>query len=180
MDKNYWKEAYKDSWDISSQKEKLIKELIEDLTGYKVHEVGLGAGSIELIDGSAKDNNLEKGDADLYVDECDTYVEVTGPNVITLFDAPLWVRPDKLKNAYRKLKKNKGKHHIIVHVQIVKGSLIRLIRGIVLNAEFFDRVKGKEFEIKEKIINGRTERYVVIPYKDKCIQPIEDIIKIIS
>ena len=29
MDKNYWKEAYKEYWEISSKKEIFVKELIE-------------------------------------------------------------------------------------------------------------------------------------------------------
>ena len=45
MDKNYWKEAYKEYWEISSKKEIFVKELIESKTGFKTLEVGLGAGS---------------------------------------------------------------------------------------------------------------------------------------
>lgn len=43
MDKNYWKEAYKEYWEISSKKEIFVKELIESKTGFKTLEVGLGA-----------------------------------------------------------------------------------------------------------------------------------------
>lgn len=35
MDKNYWKEAYKEYWEISSKKEIFVKELIESKTGFK-------------------------------------------------------------------------------------------------------------------------------------------------
>ena len=81
MDKNYWKEAYKEYWEISSKKEIFVKELIESKTGFKTLEVGLGAGSEDFLSGSASDYGLTKGDADLYVIVPDTYVEVTGPNI---------------------------------------------------------------------------------------------------
>ena len=38
MDKNYWKEAYKEYWEISSKKEIFVKELIESKTGFKTLE----------------------------------------------------------------------------------------------------------------------------------------------
>lgn len=38
MDKNYWKEAYKEYWEISSKKEIFVKELIESKTGFKASE----------------------------------------------------------------------------------------------------------------------------------------------
>lgn len=69
MDKNYWKEAYKEYWEISSKKEIFVKELIESKTGFKTLEVGLGAGSEDFLSGSASDYGLTKGDADLYVEE---------------------------------------------------------------------------------------------------------------
>ena len=69
MDKNYWKEAYKEYWEISSKKEIFVKELIESKTGFKTLEVGLGAGSEDFLSGSASDYGLTKGDADLYVGE---------------------------------------------------------------------------------------------------------------
>lgn len=37
MDKNYWKEAYKEYWEISSKKEIFVKELIESKTGFNLH-----------------------------------------------------------------------------------------------------------------------------------------------
>ena len=97
MDKNYWKEAYKEYWEISSKKEIFVKELIESKTGFKTLEVGLGAGSEDFLSGSASDYGLTKGDADLYVIIPDTYVEVTGPNISVKPEDTLWIRPDKVK-----------------------------------------------------------------------------------
>ena len=79
MDKNYWKEAYKEFWEVSSRKEVFVKELIKKETGFTVLEVGLGAGTKDFLSGSAADHGLVKGDADLYVVGADAYVEITGP-----------------------------------------------------------------------------------------------------
>jgi hypothetical protein len=105
MDKHYWKNAYKDFWEVAASKENKIKNIIENETGFKVLEIGLGAGSTEFVSGNASDNKLTKGDADLYVNEKECFVEVTGPNIKMDFNRPLWVRPDKLRNAYNKIQK---------------------------------------------------------------------------
>ena len=120
MDKNYWKEAYKEYWEISSKKEIFVKELIESKTGVKTLEVGLGAGSEDFLSGSASDYGLTKGDADLYVIIPDTYVEVTGPNISVKPEDTLWIRPDKVKNSFNKQKAGKGKLHVIVHIAKIK------------------------------------------------------------
>ena len=120
MDKNYWKEAYKEYWEISSKKEIFVKELIESKTGFKTLEVGLGAGSEDFLSGSASDYGLTKGDADLYVIVPDTYVEVTGPNISVKPEDTLWIRPDKVKNSFNKQKAGKGKLHVIVHIAKIK------------------------------------------------------------
>lgn len=120
MDKNYWKEAYKEYWEISSKKEIFVKELIESKTGFKTLEVGLGAGSEDFLSGSASDYGLTKGDADLYVIIPDTYVEVTGPNISVKPEDTLWIRPDKVKNSFNKQKAGKGKLHVIVHIAKIK------------------------------------------------------------
>lgn len=112
MDKNYWKEAYKEYWEISSKKEIFVKELIESKTGFKTLEVGLGAGSEDFLSGSASDYGLTRGDADLYVIIPDTYVEVTGPNISVKPEDTLWIRPDKVKNSFNKQKAGKGKLQI--------------------------------------------------------------------
>lgn len=104
MDKNYWKEAYKEYWEISSKKEIFVKELIESKTGFKTLEVGLGAGSEDFLSGSASDYGLTKGDADLYVIVPDTYVEVTGPNISVKPEDTLWIRPDKVKKLFQQTK----------------------------------------------------------------------------
>ena len=44
MDENYWKDAYQDTWDESSKREKRLKVYLERLTGMKCEESGLGAG----------------------------------------------------------------------------------------------------------------------------------------
>ena len=138
MDKNYWKEAYKEYWEISSKKEIFVKELIESKTGFKTLEVGLGAGSEDFLSGSASDYSLTKGDADLYVIVPDTYVEVTGPNISVKPEDTLWIRPDKVKNSFNKQKAGKGKLHVIVHIAKIKPNGNIAIRVIMLNKTFFE------------------------------------------
>ena len=134
MDKNYWKEAYKEYWEISSKKEIFVKELIESKTGFKTLEVGLGAGSEDFLSGSASDYGLTKGDADLYVIVPDTYVEVTGPNISVKPEDTLWIRPDKVKNSFNKQKAGKGKLHVIVHIAKIKPNGNIAIRVIILKS----------------------------------------------
>lgn len=177
MDKHYWKDAYKDFWEIAASKEKKIKNIIEDETGYEVLEIGLGAGSSDFIEGDAKDNKLTKGDADLYVTDKECYIEVTGPNIKMDFDKPLWVRPDKLKNAYNKLKNNEGKLHVIVHVLVQKNNET-VIRVIVLDNVFFDHlINKKSFKKVTPYIRGRSETYIELPPEHETIISLEDFIK---
>jgi hypothetical protein len=176
MDNHYWKEAYKESWDASSKKEQFIKSIIEKETGLNVKEIGLGAGSSEFIEGSAKDNQHEKGDADLFIEEIDTYIEVTGPNIPMNKNATLWFRPDKLNNTYKKTIKNIGKLHILIHVQEVKETSDKLIRCIILDKVFFERGKNKEFATVTPTIRGRQEKYIEIPYDDKSLMTFDDLI----
>jgi hypothetical protein len=157
MDKHYWKNAYKDFWEVAASKENKIKNIIENETGFKVLEIGLGAGSTEFVSGNASDNKLTKGDADLYVNEKECFVEVTGPNIKMDFNRPLWVRPDKLRNAYNKIQKGEGKLHVIVHV------LIQLITK-------------KSFNKVTPFIRGREETYYELPPEHETIISLEDFI----
>jgi hypothetical protein len=177
MDKHYWKNAYKDFWEIAASKEKKIKSIIEKETGYEVIEVGLGAGSAEFVKGDAKDNKLTKGDADLYVKEKECYIEVTGPNIKMDFEKPLWVRPDKLKNAYNKLNNGEGKLHVIVHV-LVQRDNETVIRVIVLDKLFFDHLITKiSFKKVYPYIRGREETYYELPPAHETIISLTDFIQ---
>ncbi len=177
MDKHYWKNAYKDFWEMAASKEKKIKNIIESETGYKVIEIGLGAGSTKFIKGNAKDNQLTKGDADLYVTEKECFIEVTGPNIKMDFEKPLWVRPDKLRNAYNKLQKGEGKLHVIVHVLIQRNNET-VIRVILLDEIFFEHIiKKKSFKIVTPIIRGQKEKYYEIPPEHETIISLKDFIK---
>lgn len=174
MDKHYWKNAYEDFWEIAASKEKKIKKIIESETGYEVVEIGLGAGSTEFISGNANDNKLTKGDADLYVTEKECYVEVTGPNIKMDFEKPLWVRPDKLKNAYSKLEKGEGKLHVIAHVLIQRNDET-VIRVIVLDKLFFEHlITKKSFKKVHPFIRGREETYYELPPEHETIISLKD------
>ncbi len=177
MDKHYWKNAYEEFWEIAASKENKIKNIIEQETGYEVIEIGLGAGSTEFIKGNAKDNKLTKGDADLYVLEKECYIEVTGPNIKMDFEKPLWVRPDKLRNAYNKLQAKEGKLHVIVHVLIQRNNET-VIRVILLDELFFDHlITRKSFNKVNPFIRGREETYYELPPAHETIISLTDFIK---
>ena len=63
MDSNYWKNAYRDTWDMSSKRENAMIKWIADTSGLTAKSVGLGAGTKDFISGSADENNHQKGDA---------------------------------------------------------------------------------------------------------------------
>ncbi len=177
---NFWKDAYKDSWEQSATKENLIKEIIEAETGLRVDIVGLGAGTTDYISGSAQDNNHEKGDADLYIESKDIHIEVTGPNVPMMIFDDLWFRPDKLNNTYKKVVTGEGKLHLIVHVQDDKQNGKKIIRGINLNKQFFMDVKANPYPIITPKIRGNVEKYIEVNPKDKHIIKLEQIIELIK
>ncbi|CDB81570.1 MULTISPECIES: hypothetical protein [Bacteroides] len=180
MDKNYWKEAYKEYWEISSKKEIFVKELIESKTGFKTLEVGLGAGSEDFLSGSASDYGLTKGDADLYVIVPDTYVEVTGPNISVKPEDTLWIRPDKVKNSFNKQKAGKGKLHVIVHIAKIKPNGNIAIRVIMLNKTFFEACRKKEFPLIQRNIRGLQETYLELPPKHETIISFEEFIALLK
>ena len=112
----------------------------------------------------------------MFIEEIDTYIEVTGPNIPMNKTATLWFRPDKLNNTYKKTIKNIGKLHILIHVQEVKETSDKLIRCIILDKVFFERGKNKEFATVTPTIRGRQEKYIEIPYDDKSLMTFEDLI----
>lgn len=174
MDSNFWKDRYKDSWDKAAQKEKMVIQLIESKTGKKVELYGLGAGSTEYLSGSASDNNSTKGDADLYIKEADTFIEVTGPNIKVNKSDALWIRPDKIENALAKIKNGIGKGHFVIHVIEIKDSSETLIRVVPITAEL------NNFPIIEPRIRGTVERYREIPATYGKLMSFDDFLKTLS
>ncbi|WP_145856854.1 hypothetical protein [Pedobacter suwonensis] len=178
-DKHYWKDAYKEFWDISSEKEKTIKSIIEKSTGMKVIEIGLGAGTADYIRGNALDNNLQIGDADLYIPEKDIYIEVTGPNIPLDFNLPLWIRPDKLNNTRAKLKSGKGKLHVVFHILTQKGTGKKIIRVIKLDEEFYKYLDAGHFKIAKPFIRGRYENYIELPPEHVTILTLDEFLALV-
>lgn len=177
MNKHYWKNAYKKFWNVAASKENKIKNIIEESTGYEVVGVGLGAGNTKFVAGSASDNNLIKGDADLYVKEKECYIEVTGPNIKMDFNRPLWIRPDKLRNSYNKINNGVGRLHVVVHVLVQKNNETA-IRVIVLDQLFFDHlITRKSFRMVNPVIRGRKETYYELPPEHETIISLTDFIQ---
>ncbi len=174
MDNNFWKERYKDSWDKAARKEKMVIEQIEGRTGKKVEIFGLGAGSTEYLSGSASDHNSTKGDADLYIRDADTFIEVTGPNIPVNPSDALWIRPDKIQNALAKMEKGIGKGHFVIHIIEVKGSSRIMIRVIPISPDLND------YPTINPRIRGTVETYKEIPANYGRIISFDDFLALIS
>lgn len=166
MNENYWKDAYQNTWDESSKREKRLMAYLEKLTEMKCAESGLGAGSSMYISGSAARNGYQKGDADFLVQGTNVYIEVTGPLVTTVQPTdPLWFRPDKLNNAI----KNSNHDVFLVH----HCMSVDLWRVIHVDQEFKQRFREYQFKVVTPYIRGRRERYVEIEINDRCIRNLD-------
>lgn len=180
MDKNYWKEHYAGSWKKASEKEEFIKKQIADATGLKVINYGLGSGSATFISGSAAESNMKKGDADLYIEERNCFVEITGPNIPVFKDADLWFRPDKIQNAYDKYITDNSVQSYLVHLQNDKGTNNQQIRVLVADNTFLSKWKNAVYKIIKPSFNGRTETYYSINAKDDSLISFEEFINLLN
>ena len=167
MDNNYWKNAYQNTCDQSSEREKFMVDWIKKNTGLKAEVIGLGAGTSDFIDGSATQNGHEKGDADLHIVDTNIYIEVTGPLTKSVpVYSPLWFRPDKFENAIRN--RAKGHDTFFAH-HCPSGDLWRIIH---VDDNLVQRYQRGAFRVVTPRIRGRQETYVEIPSNDKSIQPL--------
>ncbi|EHB91899.1 hypothetical protein [Alistipes indistinctus] len=173
MDYNFWKDRYKDSWNKAAKKEKMVIELIESRTGQKVELCGLGAGSNDYLSGSASDYNFTKGDADLHIEDSDFFIEVTGPNIKVNPSDALWIRPDKIQNALKKMEKGIGKGHFIIHVIERKDNSQTMLRVIPISPELMN------FPTIHPSIRGTRETYKEIPATYDGIISIEDFVAMV-
>jgi hypothetical protein len=167
-DTDYWKKLYQGLWEKTGEREKALAQTIENLTGHKVKIVGLGAGSDEFLSGTAVSHGHEKGDADMTVEGTNINLEVTGPNIHVPRTNPLWVRPDKIKNAKSHFSK---KDTWVVHC--IERTTIRVIR---LDADFFAKYEQGRYSTVNPIIRGARETYVSIPYNDSSVKGFEVLI----
>lgn len=178
-DKHFWKDAYKELWGKADEKEREVKIIIENLIEVELTFYGLGAGSTEFVEGSAKDNNQLKGDADLYIKEYDTFIEVTGPMIPVDEKAALWIRPDKARNAINKIKSGIGKHHFVIHVAKLRNGTT-IYRAIQLGQNIEDSYKEGSIKFITPTIRGNKERYLEIPYNHASVFSLEKFKKIIE
>ena len=170
MDENYWKDAYKNTWDESSKREKRLMAYLEKQAGVKCSESGLGAGSSEYISGSAARNGYQKGDADFWIEGTNIYIEVTGPLVKSVQpSAPLWFRPDKLNNAIKN-----SNHDVFLAHHCMSADLWRVIH---IDDDFKQRFGAYQFRVVTPWIRGRQERYVEIETNDRCIRDLDYLVE---
>lgn len=172
-DDDFFKRAYKDTWDESTKREDMFKQLLEQATGCKLIDNGLGARSTSFISGSAKANGKEKGAPDFRVSGTRIYIEVTGPLKANLSrDAPLWFRPDKIEHA---IKATTEDDFLVHHCPSVNEW-----RFVHVNYSFAMAYEKKKFKTVTPSIRGVRERYVEIPASDDCVRPIEELFKHVS
>lgn len=168
-DNNFWKKAYKDLWEKASTKEETLRIIIQKTTGLELEPFGLGAESIDFINGSAKENNNEKGAPDYHIKNTNIYVEVTGP----VSDAAkpqngLWIRPDKLNYAYKYLGK-KDEFFVLYFPSVKEWYVLHFTEEFANHASDFKSIKP--------IIRGIQEKYIEIPYNCKYINSLDYLIK---
>ena len=172
-DENYWKDRYKEYWDVAKRKEENVKTLIESRCKCQCEYVGLGAGSTDYLSGSAKSQGFKKGGSDLHVKETNIFIEVTGPNTEKVGEeAALWVRPDKIQNAID----DPNGDHWVVHVLKKNGHM----RTIHLDKDFQKAFLGHEFEIIRPTIRYSEEKYVEIPSNSRFVEEIDSLLSTVK
>jgi len=168
MDENFWKKAYQNTWELSEKRENYMIDWIKSNTGYTAELSGLGAGTNQFINGNAKRNGYQKGDADLHIIDTNIYIEVTGPLFNTVpTHSPLWFRPDKFENAISNLKNG---HDTFFAHHCPSKDLWRIIH---IDENIAARYKRSEFKIVTPTIRGIQERYVAIESTDNSILPLD-------
>jgi hypothetical protein len=172
-DPDFWKRPYERTWKESSARETAIAEYIESCTGTRVVTAGLGAGSDEFLAGSSASHGYSKGDADLLLPAINLQIEVTGPLTESdNADDAIWLRPDKLKNAYRKATGSSRTEIWVVHCLGQRG----LRRAIHLDPSFYRSAVRGEFEKVRPTIRGNRECYVAIPAEHACVKQLDALV----
>ena len=80
----------------------------------------------------------------------------------------------------QKIEEGKGRLHVVVHVQIIRGTNEKIVRGVIIDSEFIKRVKNKEFMTVNPRINQKTETYTEIKHNDPAVIDIEQVIEAIK
>lgn len=176
---NFWKNAYKDTWEVSNKKEDDLRKIIESHTGLTMIPYGLGACETTFISGSAASNGNTKGSPDFRIKDTNIFVEVTGP--LSKFAKPksgLWIRPDKLEYAYRRHKK--ADEFIAAYFPSTNEWCI-----IHATAAFFKDVheKGSKKTDYRKItpkIRGNVETYIEIKYDNPFVKDLDYMLNYLS
>lgn len=171
VDTDFWKNAYKDTWNKSSKRELELANLIYEKTQIEVVACGLGAETNDFIHGNAEDNGFKKGDADLNIKGTNIFLEVTGPlSNFVKSNKPLWFRPDKIENA----KANMHIHDTFLVHNCPGENLWRIIH---IDNDFIKRFDAGDFPTVTPKIRGNKETYIEILATDYCIKDISILIK---
>lgn len=165
-DWDHYKKAYSGEWSAGNRRERLVSDVLERV-GFTVHMEGLGAGSTEFLSGRADAHGKTKADPDLFVEETETYVEVTGTNIGWVRpENPVRVRPDKFENALA----NPEGDHWLVHV--LDGPA--LLRCIELTEAVCVEFRDQGVSIDTR--HDANETYVEIDPDHDCVRPFRSLV----
>lgn len=148
-----WKDVYKLQWKPGSDREKYVRELIQNEFPDLVCELGYGTEKNELI---SYNSEHKKGAPDqfwYYKGKLLFQIEVTGTNKVV--EDYIWIRPDKLDRAL---------------TDKIKG-IKTWFYTVYLNAEYIlDTVLTEKFKdyLWDEIPHGRLEKYIHIP----CVEAL--------
>ena len=152
-DMKSFKKLYSPFWKISAQKEAFVKCLLESW-GLEVKPIGVGTMSVDYVDdyGSMPDFAV------LYPSDKSVlaYIEVTGGNLKILPGLNLWITVDKYLK-YNPLYRNHPVYFIYLGFNQNRLSFTKY-----LPINIIDKYASKN--IVEKIIRGRKERFIAIPF----------------
>lgn len=149
--KKSFKKLYRFEWKISAQKESFIKTLIESW-GFQVKAVGIGTLSVDYN----PEYESMPDFAVIYNNDIIAYVEVTGANVKIAPGLRLWIALHKYLKYNELYRKNP------VYFIYLGFNQNNLIFTKYLPIWEIDRYAKKNYI--EKIIRGRKERYIAIPF----------------
>ena len=141
-----WKEAYKDTWTISTAREERVREILQQ-RGFTVFPFGFYAFSTEYTE----EHPSEAGKPDMLVlSNPPILVEVTGTNHLSPY-ADIWIREDKILYANNHPSCKVWLAHVIDDLD-----LIRFINLSAISPEEYSRINPT--------IRGNQEEYVAVPY----------------
>ena len=173
---NTFKNKYSNKWGVSTQRENVVKTIIENYTGLKVNFKGLGAGSTEFYAGTAEENGKEKSAPDLQIEGTNIFIEVTGSFSKKTNDGDdIWIRPDKLNYAYQHI----NEHDEYLAVQFAKTGTWYVMHVTPAFLQYGIQAHRNKTDFNDVFphFDGSTERYISIKYNPSYIKGLPELVQ---